>query len=148
MLTLEAYDPGLTTGWAWFTFEENKPLQLIGYDEIRNGITGFLQRYHGTQDGYDITDIVIAEKFVLDGRTPHPELEPLRIEGALLAEQYQEKYELIFQRNNFKKHVTDEKLKQIGWYQKGLPHANDAIRHALAWAKLHHRPTLEAYFHE
>lgn len=139
---IEAYDPGKTTGWARFTLEPDQPLQLLTFGQIEGGVKGFI-----TRPGLMDVDIVIAEQFVLDGRTHNPDLEPLKIEGVLIADAYALDIQLIFQRNNFKKHVDDAKLKEIGWYQKGKPHANDAIRHGLAWAKTTmHLPTLRAYF--
>ena len=137
---IEALDPGLTTGWALLELDDKHPMELFDCGQIKDGVEGVLARKF-----LDI-DILISEQFVLDGRTVKPELEPLRIEGVLMAEAYGLGHQLIFQRNNFKKHVDDAKLKEIGWYQKGMPHANDAIRHALAWAKLNHRPTLETYW--
>lgn len=140
---LEAYDPGKTTGYAYFRVPHDAPMELKQVGQIPDGVMGFIDR-----DIWDDADIVVAEQFILDGRTVKPELEPLKIEGVLIADAYSLQHELVFQRNNFKKHVTDEKLKEVGWYQKGMPHANDAIRHALAWAKINHRPTLEKYFKE
>ena len=141
---LEAYDPGKTTGYAWFRFSDTQPLVLEKFGQIEDGVEGFIRRDYPMFDA----DIVISESFVLDGRTIRPNLEPLKIEGVLMADAYALQHELVFQRNNFKTHVDDARLKDIGWYQKGMPHANDAIRHGLAWAKLHHRPTLDAYFRD
>lgn len=140
---LEAYDPGKTTGYAWFTIADDTPIELYRCGQIQNGINGFIARDYAPIDA----DIVVAEQFVLDGRTVRPELEPLKIEGVLIADAYALQHELVFQRNNFKTHVDDARLKDIGWYQKGMPHANDAIRHGLAWAKTSgHLPTLREYF--
>ena len=139
---IEAYDPGKTTGYAHFKIIQDGPLELVACGQIEGGIYGFLERSIPEDP-----DIVIAEQFILDGRTPNPDLEPLKIEGVLIADAFALEHELIFQRNNFKAHVTDDKLKEIGWYQKGQPHANDAIRHGLAWAKTQrHMPTLHSYF--
>lgn len=141
-MLIEAYDPGKTTGWARFMIGETWPIELLKAGQIENGVHGFISR----PELIDV-DVVIAEQFVLDGRTPNPDLEPLKIEGVLIADAYALEHELVFQRNNFKAHVTDDKLKEIGWYQKGQPHANDAIRHGLAWAKTNrHLPTLHSYF--
>lgn len=88
-------------------------------------------------------NIVVAEQFVLDGRTPNPDVTPLHIEGALMRH-----YETVwFQRNNFKKHVSNELLKAHDLYWKGEPHAMDSARHALAFMKVNkHMPTLQKYF--
>ena len=141
-LWIEAYDPGQTTGFAYFKLVEDQPLELINSGQLEGGVHGFLERHIP-----DDPDIVIAEQFVLDGRTVKPDLEPLKIEGVLIADAYALEHELVFQRNNFKAHVTDELLKRIGWYSPGKPHAMDAVRHGLAWAKTNrHMPTLLAYF--
>ncbi len=94
-------------------------------------------------------DVIVSESFVLDGRTPNPDVTPLQIEGALEYHSMLQGNQLRFQRNNFKKHVSDDLLKYHALYMPGMPHANDSMRHALAFMKVNlHRPTLNQYFRE
>ena len=94
-----------------------------------------------------IWDVIVSESFVLDGRTPNPDVTPLHIEGILESHAHRTACQLRFQRNNFKKHVDNDLLKKFDLYKPGKPHAMDSMRHALAWAKTsYHAPTLNAYF--
>ena len=139
MSILLAVDPGKTTGASLWQYSDTEPLECTWHGQIEDGIHGFIQYMFD----HDEPDVVVAEKFVLDGRTPNPDVTPLRIEGALMA--YYE--HVILQRNNFKKHVSNELLKEHGLYWKGEPHAMDSARHALAYMKVNrHMPTLRKYF--
>jgi hypothetical protein len=139
MATLLALDPGKTTGASLWKYSSDEPLECTWHDQIEGGTKGFI---HYMFDHAE-PDIVVAEQFVLDGRTPNPDVTPLQIEGALMA--YYE--HVIFQRNNFKKHVSNELLKEHDLYWKGEQHAMDSARHALAYMKINrHMPTLQKYF--
>jgi hypothetical protein len=142
MTILLALDPGETTGATLWTFTETKPIALLSTFQIAEGILGFMKHAE-----LDKTNIVVSEKFVLDGRTPNPNVTPLLIEGALIAQQKYYPYKLTFQRNNFKKHVSDDLLKENDLWAAGYPHAMDSAKHALAYMKtIRHMPTLRKYF--
>lgn len=139
-MILLAIDPGGTSGIALFEVHDDRPIELIRADQWHSGVLGFIDMWrHECMDSK--VDLVVSESFRLDGRTPSPDVSPLRIEGALLA---LAQCPLIWQQNVMKAHAPDELLKRAGLYQRGMPHANDAIRHAIAWSKLNgHRPTIE-----
>ena len=144
MTMLLALDPGKTTGWSIWSFEKEKPLKLIDLGQTEGGVDGYLSQWW---DKKTWCEVIVSEQFVLDGRTPNPDITPLKIEGVLMAYVKQFGGKLVFQRNNFKKHVSNDMLKQHELYHPGKPHAMDSIRHALAWGKVtHHMPTLQKYF--
>lgn len=143
MTTLLALDPGRTTGASLWKYSDTEPLECTWHGQIMYGVKGFILYMLDHVD----PDIVVAEQFVLDGRTPNPDVTPLKIEGAMMAH-YDPDFTLIaFQRNNFKKHVSNELLKAHDLYWKGEQHAMDSARHALAFMKVNkHMPTLQKYF--
>lgn len=147
MKRLLALDPGKTTGMSIWMYDAETPLELAGYGQIEGGVEGFLEYLYPTNGKFMVWDVIVSESFVLDGRTPNPDVTPLHIEGILESHAHRTNCQLRFQRNSFKKHVDDAKLKELDFYVKGKPHAMDSMRHALAWAKTSmHLPTLEAYF--
>lgn len=144
MSTLLALDPGKTTGASTWTYGIEQPLTLEWYGQIEDGIDGVINFLYGKS-----FDVIVSESFVIDGRTPNPDITPLRIEGVLEYHCYLNEKQLRFQRNNFKKHVSDELLKHHALYVPGMPHANDSMRHALAYMKTsRHAATLNQYFRD
>lgn len=139
-MILLALDPGGTTGWSFWRYTDDAPLSLIASGQVGNGIRGFIDWW---ADEAPSPDIVVAETFRLDGRTPRPDVTPLKIEGAL---------EVLFpgwhgQPNTMKVHAPDAFLKAHGFWLPGKQHARDSVRHALAYAKTHrHEPSLRAYW--
>ena len=135
--SLLALDPGGTTGWSLWRFTEAMPIEHVAHGQVSGGVDGFVQWWH-RQDEQDI-DEVVSESFVLDGRTASPDITPLRIEGALAVLWPG----VIYQRNVYKGHVPDAKIKELGLWWAGEPHAVDSMRHALALMKVRrHLPTL------
>ena len=137
MNTLLALDPGGTTGWSRWSYDAFTPLRHIDHGQIAGGLVGFVKWWE-KQDECDI-DEVVSESFVLDGRTTAPDVTPLRIEGALAVLWPG----VIYQRNSYKAHAPNEKIKALGLWWRGEPHAVDTARHALALMKVRkHMPTL------
>ena len=95
---LLAIDPGKTTGWSIWSFEKEKPLKLIELGQTEGGVDGYLSSWW---DRNTWCEVIVSEQFVLDGRTPNPDITPLKIEGVLMAYVKQFGGELVFQRNNF-----------------------------------------------
>lgn len=132
--TLLALDPGGTTGWSVWTYSDTEPLTHVGHGMVKDGLRGFIQFASGVHP-----DEVLSETFVLDGRTPKPNTEPLRIEGALSVIWP----DWIGQRNVMKAHAPDELLKAKGLWWPGAGHDRDSARHAIARMKVtRHAPTL------
>lgn len=140
MTKLLALDPGGTTGWSFWQYSPVTPLTLIEYGQAPNGAPGlrdFILAFNKT------VDEVVAETFVLDGRTQFPDITSKRCEGVL---------DVLFpdwigQRNTYKAHADDLLLKRHGWWFKGMDHARDSARHAVALLKTRkHMPTLRMLY--
>jgi hypothetical protein len=146
MKTLLALDPGGTTGASIWQYDNNTPLTHVAHHQITDGIEGFVKFL--LPDGKPLPfDVVVYENFRLDGRTPNPNVDPLRIEGVIAVYEHVMKVPTFSQGNGFKAHVDNDKLKEHNLYWPGQQHAMDSARHALAWAKrTHHMPTLLQYF--
>lgn len=140
MSTLLALDPGGTTGWSLWELPETEPLRHLQHGMVKGGLGGFLHWW--LPDGI-VPDIVVAEDFILDGRTLTPDTTPLEILGALQAI----RPDLIRQRNTAKALVPDSLLSAHGWKWKGAGHDRDSARHAIAYARtIRHMPTLRAFW--
>lgn len=140
-MNLLSLDPGKCTGWSLWIVRDDAPIDLIDYGQVSGGVDGFVDWWRKMQQGGLSWDTVVSESFRLDGRTPSPDLTPKLIEGALAVLWPRS---VIYQANTYKVHAPDDLLKRAGLWQKGMPHANDAIRHAIAWAKLSgHLPTIK-----
>ena len=138
MLTL---DPGRTTGWSTWEVYDEAPIELLDHGQVRGGLEGFINAWRHERFGYP--ELVVSESFHLDGRTPKPDVTPLKIEGALAVLCGDVGIPLHYQRNVMKAHAPDDLLKRSGLWFTGEQHARDAIRHAIAWAKLNgHSPTI------
>jgi hypothetical protein len=137
-MRLLALDPGKTTGWSLWHYDAITPLTLDQRGQVEGGLAGLLQ----FMARVDI-DEVVAETFRLDGRTPKPDVTPLRIEGAL---------SVVFpgwigQANTCKRSADDLFLKRNQLWFSGLPHATDSARHALHLLKVRrHMPTIRRYW--
>lgn len=140
-----SFDPGGTTGWAMGVYTDNQPLTFIGGGQIPDGLAGFNLWMAGRTSIFRRGDVaVVAESFVLDGRTKFPNITPLRIEGALEAWLYP--IQPIYQRNTAKGYVSDQRLRDYDLWIPGQRHQMDARIHAMACMYLMgHVPTLNAY---
>lgn len=146
MKRLLALDPGKTTGMSIWQYDADTPLTKIAHGQIEGGVEGFLEYFYPS-NMFMPWDIIVSESFVLDGRTPNPDITPLKIEGILEAHAHRTGALVRFQRNNFKAHVDNDLLKRFDLYKPGQPHAMDSMRHALAYMKTSmHMPTLNHYF--
>lgn len=142
MTRLLVLDPGGTTGWSLWSYDALTPLQVLEYGQVAGGVKGFVSWWQRDVAGGPI-DEVLAETFRLDGRTPKPNVEPLKIEGAL---------EVLWpgwfgQANVMKAHAPDDLLKRHDLWWRGQQHARDTARHAIALMKVRrHAPTLRRFF--
>jgi hypothetical protein len=138
MTTLLALDPGGTTGYSVWFYDAITPLRPIEHGQIKGGLIGFVNWWQSQDADWDE---VVSESFILDGRTPFPDVTPLKIEGAL-AVLFPDH---ILQRNVYKASMPNEKIKALGLWWPGQPHALDSLRHAWALMKERkHMPTLMA----
>lgn len=145
-------DPGGSTGIALGTFSETEPYALVETWQPRGGAVGFLEWAVDT-DWFAPLDVIVAEQFILrsaekDNRVPN--VEPIRIEGVMLAL----RWDVQYQSRTMKSMVKDQVLKDHGLWQTGKKFghtdgrdANDAIIHALAHLKnKRHLPSLRKYW--
>lgn len=149
-IDLVAYDPGLTTGAAWFRSKDGGPFALYDFGVIEGGCEGFVKR-----DIKDLeVDITVAERYLPDGTvTGEDGIHSLRIEGVLMADSYALGTELVFQPRSDKAALLRTEKARNEWIERhfgNIPtqHAKDAITHALVWFKRNHRPSLEHYFRD
>lgn len=185
MKTLISIDGGMSTGVVIGKYSEHLPFTLMHAFQFEGGVEGFIENVETFYDDEDSTktvwlgqpqdtwfDIetatVIAEKFAARGsgngfsyRTDA--LEPLRVEGALLAmglnPEWRQPPKQYFMAPagtplNEKKKLSHKWLKDKGLYiapkDVGCKDANDArsaALHCIAWLRdTHHMPTLKHYF--
>lgn len=193
MKTLISIDPGMSTGLCVGTYSDTEPFELTHAFQIEGGVEGFLKAVrliqgdfgqYGTlkvrQAFFDLWDedesgevehdgTVIAEKFTARGgansgfsyRTK--DLEPLRVEGAMLAMGLEpiwvspaQQYFAGGEGKAKKKQAQHRWLKEKGLYVTGkmvgcanADDARSALAHAVGYLmRKKHRPTIEKYFRE
>lgn len=148
MKHLVAFDPGQSTGIALGTYSDSEPYTLVDVWQTQNGLTGVLDWLGEHYGAYD--EESVSESFVLRKTPFMPDVEPLRIEGALTVFYP----DIVWQPPSDKHHVPDTILKEHNMWQTGKPlghvdgrDANDAIIHALTFLKkMRHVPTLKKYW--
>lgn len=139
MTVILGLDPGESTGWSAWQYDETHAPEHIDHGIITGGLKGFIKWFGRDTDGLDE---VVCESFRLDGRTDFPNVTPLRIEGAL-AVLWPETH---FQPNTMKLHLSDRKMKELGLWWPGPGHDRDSMRHVFAFLKVRrHLPTLELW---
>jgi hypothetical protein len=145
MRRLLSLDPGQATGWSSWVVPDDAPMLRTGYGLVPGGIVGFTKWWWKAGrvlcDGPH--DVLVCERF---------EQEPVKIEGLVYGTAPNR---VIWQRNDVKPQVPDALLKEHGLWITGKPvgwkdgqDVNDAQRHALAWGKFDHLPTLTGYWPE
>ena len=141
MTTLLSLDPGGSTGWSLWHYDATTPLRHLDHGTITGGLRGFLDWFDVPAGG---PGEIVAEDFILDGRTARPDTTPLEILGALEALVWASGTPLIRQRNFMKAHAPDGLLKRLDLWWPGAGHDRDSARHALALLKTRkHAPTLK-----
>jgi hypothetical protein len=142
MTRLLSLDPGGTTGWSLWEYTPTSAAVPIVHGQIRDGVDGFIRWWRDASVPM-CWDEVLSESFALDGRTPKPDVTPLRIEGALSVLWPG----TLYQPNVLKRHGDDVTLKRLGFWWRGEQHARDTARHVLANMKIRrHAPTIAAYW--
>lgn len=143
MTSLVSFDPGGSTGWSLWQYDAVTPIRHVKHGTITGGLQGFLGWWDGFRYRYDF-DEILAEDFILDGRTLKPDTTPLEILGALeFAANVEQGVPLVRQRNFMKSHAPDELLKRADLWWPGAGHDRDSARHAIALMKTRrHEPTL------
>ena len=137
--TLLTFDPGETTGFAWF-----KGSKLTDFGELRTRNATEWTPEIGMQLFVD-PDVVVVESYrVYKWRTQQhawSDLLTARLIGGiqtLVAEQFGDVPCIMQSAQNAKQFVTDDKLKEWDLYVKGKKHARDAIRHGAYYLLFNH----------
>src|SRR3954447_25039318 len=128
-----ALDPGTTTGWASFT----KPNERDGYQsgQISNGAIGTWKSLDVSWAlfGGEEPDTIVCESFQYRPHIDKAVLEPVEVIGVVRVYCWEHDIKLVFQTPAQRMWWTDERLKSMGVYKPGNPHANDAMRHLLIY---------------
>lgn len=158
---LLSFDPGESMGIALGMFSDEAPYTLVDCWQPRGGVRGFLTWWrssilYDTMGVWTKDDVIVSESFVLLSNTFVANVEPVRIEGAMLALGITP----VFQRAYMKKLVPDSLLVEHDLWitpkaarekfdHKDGRDAMDAIIHGLAYLKsTRHLPTLRHYWPE
>lgn len=171
MTKIIAVDPGVSTGIAMGQLGSNTPLRITGQYQVGGGLTGFLSFFEDNRREFR-SSAVVAEKFTprSGGGFSHTlkSVEPLRIEGALIALNLLPDYDKAsahWQQPTAqyfaggadlkeRKARSREFLRRSNAYatgkvvgQKDADDAISATLHLFAYARgQHHIPTLTKYF--
>lgn len=145
-------DPGETTGWSLWNYEETLPLMRLEWGYITGGFEGVMdwgERHLGL-----LRPDIYCERFDPLRGNNHKNFEPMLIEGGLRAIARALGLPFEYQDTGMKALCTDETLRRNGlWIENSeVEHEdardiNDSQIHALAWGKSHdHQPTIERYW--
>jgi len=119
-----AIDPGKTTGFAYWYGSEVVADQEPDQVEFCTRLERYLEiRCPG---------VVVIERFVINVKTVGNSQAPWSLELIGVARYLAAKHncEFVIQTPaDAKRFMSDERLKNLGWWQKGKVHANDALRH-------------------
>lgn len=153
MTDLLCYDPGLSTGWAWFRSLGGGPYALYDHGVIEGGCEGFIAGDRLDRLPVDVLPgMVVAERYLPDGSvTGEDGIHSLRIEGYLMGESANWNYPLIFQPRSDKAALLRTEKARNAWITQrfgkiSTQHAKDAITHGLVWMRRNHRPSLAHYW--
>lgn len=132
---LLAIDPGLTTGFACYYMDANETFvsgEIKGFLEFCKMAEGLLT------NGYVWS--VVCESFTITEQTARKsrQYDALYIIGVVqfLCERLGIPFS-VQSPADAKGFSSDTKLKSVGFYRRGLGHANDASRHGLLWLVKH-----------
>jgi len=127
-----AIDPGVTTGFALFQFPH-----LRGHAQFRSTLVpSAARRVRLVIDKYQPQHIVVEEYVIypwMVRQQSWSSLHTVRLIGAIELIAADLKLPLTKQQALKAKNIKDKSLKQWNLYKPGKPHANDAIRHAVAY---------------
>ena len=128
MPTILAFDPGVTTGYAYVSFDKGVEPSLVNAGQILGGHRGFIKAW----DLLPKADILVCESFTLREGIRGVNPEPCYVIGALEALRYDA---VNYQPAAFKTFCDNTALKNLDMYIPGQQHARDAIRHAIGYLR-------------
>lgn len=118
-------DPGLTTGLALYDVTEDVMLTEEEHDGLSGLMEEWIAMYYPT---------VAVERFTITAKTHKNTAAPWSLELIGVARHLSRKYDCPFVlqgQSAAKNFCTDERLKALGWYERGKPHGVDAQRQVL-----------------
>jgi hypothetical protein len=158
---LVSIDPGESTGITLWAFNDTMGAERIKAFQITSGLEGFLDFKKNSWPAF--TEIIVSEQFTLLNHDYVANIEPVKIEGAMVALRMKPVWQppavMYFcggaTKAARKKASQDFLKKNDLWLtgkDVGQPDANDAISstlHALAYFRsIRHMPTLKKYWSE
>jgi len=159
---LISIDPGESTGITGWKYSDTEPATRIEAIQITGALQGFLGFFHEKMRN-TTEDVIVSEQFTLLNHDYVANVEPVRIEGAMIAlglnPVWQPPAMMYFcggANKAARKKASQEFLKKNDLWltgkDVGQPDANDAISstlHALAYFRSRlHIPTLQKYWSE
>jgi len=141
MSRLVSVDPGVTTGVAFISYHDDG-VELEQTFQVGNGRRGFIDFLHREIKENSIpVETFVCEDFILRPGVHGANIEPAFVIGAM--EGILKDHKVNMQEAGLKKLVNDERLKKMGMFSTGWPHANDATRHGIIYLRnKKHMPTL------
>jgi hypothetical protein len=133
-------DPGETTGWALFHFQH---LVRCGQIEtVKDGEIQWGNLHHlfwETLPAFVVCEDYRIYAHKLARHTFSPVI-TLRLIGGIELTCYQNNWPIVYQMaTTAKGFVTDEKLKEWGFWQENMRHSRDAIRHGIYFLLFHNK---------
>ena len=133
-------DPGNTTGYALF-----KEHTLSAYGEVET-IKDDILRWDNLFELFDLTKptYVVCENYRIYqqklARHSFSPVHTLRLIGGIDLCSWNDRIPIHYQMaSQAKAFVTDDKLKEWGFWKEGMRHSRDAIRHGLYFLLFHNR---------
>lgn len=125
-----AIDPGFTTGIAHYCQSGD----CVGLEVDHQDVVSFLRGMLNGAVAAHVKPIVVIERFIIGQETVKhsPQYDALELIGAVI--NLCREFDIITKLQtaaDAKNVCTDAKLKKLGWFQRGMRHANDAKRHLL-----------------
>lgn len=162
-------DPGNVTGWSWWKVPAHEAASRLDYGIVEHGLAGFVHDLVADNYGkvslkrlIQHSDLVVFERFSLNGDAVNPQTEALEIQGALKLHMARKDRadKLVLHERGKKRAVRDEVLKEAGLYltKSGIKEElgiewtdardiNDSQIHVLAYLKEHgHSATIKEYW--
>lgn len=124
-------DPGGTTGGALIEYNNNYH-RVTRTWQIQNGLKGFLDWHWDQLEDYHF-DVIVCEGFELRTGIHKPDITPAFIIGAV--EALYPATEIKIQMPKLKPLCDNDRLRKMELYEKGKPHAMDAVRHGIIYLR-------------
>lgn len=136
-----AFDPGETCGWAYFEKGKLRAKGQITVPIVKETLEA--QEVHHLVQGTD-PDVVVIEDYKVyahkaQAHTWDSLYTPKLIGYIQCSTQLLDGCSIVNQMASTKQFCSNDKLKQWGYYQTSMRHANDAIRHGCYYLLFHGR---------